>query len=592
MQRSFGNEIAANKIIRMDNHLPDAGKAMNKNNQHPTLLHSFLHWESTTPDSIYLTQPLTDGSVVDYSWREVGDQARRMAGYLQTLDLPQGSSIGIFGKNTAHWIIADLAIWMAGHVSVPLYSTANAETASYVIEHADLRLIFVGRLDGDAAGWRAVRSGVPAGVALIALPMSACEEAQPWEQIIAASTALEAVHLPKPADLATIIYTSGSTGNPKGVMHSFGAMHDAPAVSGCIYNNGQGTRSTDRLLSYLPLAHTAERAVVEAQSLFCGCQVFFNLGLETFSEDLRRARPTIFLSVPRLWSKFYQSINERIPATTQAAAFADPLQAAQMKTQILGALGLDQTHTGLSGSAPLPVAVMEWYRQLGLELLEGYGMSENFGISHFSLAGQFRVGYVGAAIPGVVCRIAEDNEILVKSPAQMLGYFKQPELTAESYTADGLFHTGDRGELDEQGRLRITGRVKELFKTAKGKYIAPVPIEAMLGNHSRIEASCVTGVGLPQPFALLNVSPDTRAILGSAEGRELVAAELAQLLEQVNAQLESHEQLACLVVVGEPWSIGNGLLTPTLKIRRNPIEDLHHGNAEAWTESGHKVIFE
>ncbi len=565
---------------------------MNKNNEHPTLLHRFLHWESSTPDAIYLTQPLPDGSVVDYSWHEVGDQARRMAAYLVSLDLPPRSSIGIFGKNSAHWIIADLAIWMAGHISVPLYSTANADTVRYVLEHAEVRVLFVGRLDGDAAGWKAVRAGVPAGLPVIDLPMSACGEGEPWERIVAATTPLESVALPEPGELATIIYTSGSTGNPKGVMHSFGGMYNAPAVTGCMYDKGRGTKSSDRLLSYLPLAHTAERAVVEAVSLFSGCRVFFNLGLETFSEDLRRARPTIFLSMPRLWGKFYQGINERIPAAAQAAAFADPVEGELMKAQILSALGLDQVHTGLSGSAPLPVKVMEWYRQLGLELLEGYGMSENFGTSHFSLPGQVRVGYVGAAIPGVECRIGDNNEILVKSPAQMLGYYKQDELTAESYTTDGLFRTGDRGELDEQGRLRITGRVKELFKTAKGKYVAPVPIEAKLGNHARVEASCVTGVGLPQPVALLNVSPDTRATLASAEGRDTVATELEVFLTEVNAQFEPHEQLACLVVVREPWSIANGLLTPTLKIRRNLIEDRYQDKVEAWGESGRKVIFE
>lgn len=565
---------------------------MNNNNKHATLLQRFLDWEHSTPDSIYLTQPLLDGSVEDFSWRQVGDQARRMAGYLQSLDFPAKSTIGIFGKNSAHWIIADLAIWMAGHVSVPLYATASVDTVKYVTEHAELRLIFVGRLDGDAAGWHAAREGVPADLPLIALPMSPCDEVPAWDSVIANQAPLQAVSVARPGELATIIYTSGSTGNPKGVMHSFGAMFDAVDASGCLYNGGQGTRASDRLLSYLPLAHTAERAVVESISLYSGCRVFFNLGLETFAEDLRRARPTIFLSVPRLWSKFYQSINERIPAAVQAAAFADPLQAPAMKAQILGALGLDQAHTGLSGSAPLPVAVLEWYRQLGLELLEGYGMSENFGISHFSVASLVRVGYVGASMPGVECRIGDNSEILVKSPAQMLGYFKQPELTAESYTADGLFHTGDRGELDECGRLRITGRVKELFKTAKGKYIAPVPIEALLGNHPGIEASCITGVGLPQPFALLSVTPDLRATLASAEGRAAVSDSLAQLLDQVNLQLEPHERLACLVVVDEPWSIGNGLLTPTLKIRRNPIEERHLDGAEGWVGSGSKVIFQ
>nr|WP_180204271.1 AMP-binding protein [Pseudomonas sp. SbOxS1]NYU04116.1 AMP-binding protein [Pseudomonas sp. SbOxS1] len=565
---------------------------MNNNNKHPTLLHRFLHWEHSTPDAIYLTQPLPDGSVQDYSWREVGDQARHMAAHLQGLGLPAKSSIGLYGKNTAHWIIADLAIWMAGHVSVPLYTTANSDTVRYVLEHAQIRLLFVGRLEGDAAGWNAVCASIPADLPLIDLPMSGGGQGESWDQVIARTAPLQAVVEAVPGELATIIYTSGSTGDPKGVMHSFGAMYAAPAVTGCMYANGKGTSTSDRLLSYLPLAHTAERAVVEAVSLYSGCRVFFNLGLETFSDDLRRARPTIFLSMPRLWGKFYQGINERIDPARQATVFADPVEGKLMKAQILSALGLDQVHTGLSGSAPLPVKVMEWYRELGLELLEGYGMSENFGTSHFSLPGQVRVGYVGAAIPGVECRIGDNNEILVKSPAQMLGYYRQPELTAQSYTRDGLFCTGDRGELDEQGRLRITGRVKELFKTAKGKYVAPVPIEAKLGNHPCVEASCVTGVGLAQPLALLNVSPDTRAALATAEGRDKVATELEVFLAEVNAQFESHEQLGCLVVVAEPWTVTNALLTPTLKIRRSLIEERYQGQIEGWGASRCKVVFE
>ncbi|KJK16810.1 AMP-binding protein [Pseudomonas sp. NPDC087612] len=564
---------------------------MNNNNQ-TTLLHRFLHWERTTPETIYLSQPLADGSVQDFSWADVGDQARRVAAHLKRLELPAGSSIGIYAKNSAHWIIADLAIWMAGHVSVPLYTTASSDTVRYVLEHAEIKLLFVGRLEGEASGWQAICASIPEQLALIDLPMSSCNQGLAWEQIIAGTEPLQAVELPAPEALATIIYTSGSTGDPKGVMHSFAGLYAAPAVTGCMYANGRGTSSGDRLLSYLPLAHTAERAVVEAVSLFSGCRVFFNLGLDTFSADLRRARPTIFLSMPRLWGKFYQGINERIDPAVQAAAFADPAEGARMKAQILSALGLDQVHTGLSGSAPLPVKVMEWYRQLGLELLEGYGMTENFGTSHFSLPGQVRVGYVGAAIAGVECRLGADNEILVRSPAQMLGYFKRPDLTAQSYTDDGLFCTGDRGELDEQGRLRITGRVKDLFKTAKGKYVAPVPIEAKLGNHPRIEACCVTGVGLSQPLALLNVSAETRAALATAEGRDRVATELEVFLAEVNAQFEAHEQLSRLVVVGEPWAIANALLTPTLKIRRGLIEERYLGRIEAWDAGQGKVIFE
>lgn len=565
---------------------------MNAQQQEPTLLQRFLHWESRTPDAPYLTQPLGRGQSETYSWRQVGEQARRMAAYLQSLALPARSNVAILGKNSAHWIIADLAIWMAGHVSLPLYSSANHDTVAYVLEHAEARLLFLGHLDGGRASWDKLSSGVPAGLPIVELPLSDAAAGLGWYTAIEGIEPLQEVAQLRRGDLATLIYTSGSTGQPKGVMHSFESMCRGCEVGSVMYAGGRGASPSDRLLSYLPLAHTAERAVVETLSLYHGCQVFFNESLETFGEDLRRARPTIFLSVPRLWSKFYHGICERIPLAVQQAALADPQQAGAMRQQILGALGLDQVHTALSGSAPLPVAVLEWYRQLGLELLEGYGMSENFGCSHFSLPGQVRVGYVGASVPGVQCRIGKDGEILVKSPGQMLGYYRQPELTRESYTEDGFFHTGDRGELDERGRLRITGRVKELFKTAKGKYVAPVPIEARLGNNGHVEGACVTGMGLAQPIALLNVSADTRLALADPSQREAVEAELQAFLVQLNDQLEAHEQLHCLVVVSEPWSVENGLLTPTLKIRRNLIEARYQAHFDAWSASRSKIIFE
>ncbi|MDT4825261.1 Long-chain-fatty-acid--CoA ligase FadD15 [compost metagenome] len=567
---------------------------MSERQEQSTLLHYLLHWEATMPDAIYLTQPQPDGSVIDYSWREVASQARRMAGHLQSLRLPPRSSIAILGKNSAHWIIADLAIWMAGHISVPLYPTANAETVGYVLEHSECKVLFVGRLDGNGAAWDKVRGAVPAGMPVIALPLSASGDGERWERIVAASAPLAKIAQRDPDELATIIYTSGSTGNPKGVMHSFGTLCRVPGILGpALFNGGRGPNvGAERMLSYLPLAHGAEREGVESMSLRYGTRVFFNDSLQTFAEDLRRARPTFFISVPRLWVKFYQGINERIAPSVQDAAFADPAQAGAMKEKILTALGLDQVHTAITGSAALPMPVINWYRNLGLELLDGYAMSENFACSHFSRPGRVKVGFVGECLPGVECRISAEGEILVKSPGQMLGYYKQPELTAECYLPDGFFKTGDRGEQDEEGRLRITGRVKEMFKTAKGKYVAPAPIEARLVGHSTIETACVTGMGLPQPFALVNLTEETRLSLGDEPGREKVSEVLEAALDSVNAQLEPHERLDRLVVVREPWSIDNGLLTPTLKIRRNLIEDRYLPRMEAWFSTQGRVVFE
>lgn len=555
---------------------------MNNNNS-ITLLHRFAHWEATRPDAIYLSQPVPDG-MAEYSWREVGDQARRMATYLQTLQLPAASNIAIIGKNTAHWIIADLAIWMAGHVSVPLYPTMSEDSLRFVFDHASIRLTFLGRMESGSN----TQDMLPGDVPVIALPLAPAGILAQWDDLIAAHAPQQDIRLPQPNQLATIIYTSGTTGQPKGVMHSFGNMYVYATLAGgdfCQLQPGE------RMLSYLPLAHAAERCSVESNSLCHGVQVFFNDSLETFVQDLARARPSIFISMPRLWTKFYQGTCAKLTAKQQTLLFSQCETGAALRKQVLYMLGLDQTRIAFTGSAPLPPEIVSWYRNLGLELLDVYGMSEDFCYSHYSRPGQVRVGYVGQALPGVRSRISDEGEILVASPVQMLGYYRQPELTASSMTADGFFKTGDRGIYDESQRLQITGRVKELFKTSKGKYVAPVPIENKFG-HKAIEAICVTGPSQPQPFALLMLSPEGRSLHADPQRCQELAAELEETLERLNANLEIHERLDYAVVVNDTWSIENGFLTPTLKIKRDVIENRYLANADAWLGSRRMIIFE
>lgn len=274
-----------------------------------TSLHCLYYWAERTPDNIYLTQPYPDGRVEDFTWREAADQVSRMAAYLNSLELPDRSKIGILGKNSAHWILADLAIWAAGHVSVPLYPTLNGETAEYILNHSDAQLLFLGKLDGTADGWHDIKGHIPEQLPIISLPLSPREDKLKWQDIIAEHSPAKP-KLPNPDDLATIVYTSGSTGRPKGVMHSFRTMI---AVSDGLQQMFK-VSSSDRMLSYLPLAHVAERALVETQSLYYGFHLYFANSLDTFQEDLQRARPTLFFSVPRLWMKFYLGVNAKLPA--------------------------------------------------------------------------------------------------------------------------------------------------------------------------------------------------------------------------------------------------------------------------------------
>lgn len=558
-----------------------------------TLLHRFLHWEAHTPNEIYLTQPYLEAnlkeSVVDYSWAEVGRQARSMAAYLRTLDLPSGSSIALLGKNSAHWIMADLAIWMAGHVSVPIYPTLNAETTSYIVRHADVKLVFVGKIDGKSDGWTAAQQGIPPGLPIVSLPLSPCKNVAEWDVLIGQREPLQDLPDPEPGQVATIIFTSGSTGNPKGAMHTFGSMVAAAVSLGRLYEMSQH----ERMLSYLPLAHVAERAAVEANSLYFGFRVFFTADLSTFQADVKRARPTMFFSVPRLWTRFYLGVLEKIPQRRQRLLFSLPIVSGVVKKIILSGLGLDQTRTAVTGSAPLPPHIHEWFRNIGLELLDAYGMTENFAVSHASCKGAVRTGYVGTPVPDVLCRIADDGEILVKSPGQMLGYWKQSGLNTEYITADGYFHTGDRGEIDAQGRLRITGRSKEQFKTSKGEYVAPAPIEQMLAEHPYIEAVCVLGSGQPQPFGLLTLSQDAQhSIASGVTTGEAASVELAALLDTTNSKLAPHERLSYVTVVNNQWTVESGFLTPTLKIKRHVIEERYLQSADAWLARHQKVIWE
>ena len=548
-----------------------------------TQLQHALSYAAAHPDKIWMTQPMGNGQVVELTWSQAMDQARRMAAHLGSLGFEPGSRITIFSKNSAWWILADLAIWMAGHVSIPLYPTLPDNEIAHILEHSDTVLIFVGKLDG----YEAMAPGIPADMPRIVLPLApASAEGETWEAIVGRTEPLAEVHSPKPEDLATIVYTSGSTGVPKGVMLSFGAMTIA-AKGAC---EQLSVTDTDRMLSYLPLAHVFERWVVETASLVMGTNLFFAESLDTFVADLNRARPTLFVSVPRLWLKFHLGVSAKMPPKKLATFLKIPILNNIVRKKILKGLGLDQVRFAGSGSAPIPAELIHWYRSLGLELLEGYGMSENFCYSHVTRPGRVKVGYVGETYPGVDCRVSEEGEIQVKSPANMLGYYKMPEASVEAFTPDGYLRTGDRGELDPDGRLRITGRTKELFKTSKGKYVAPAPIENEILVLHEVEVALVSGSGLSSAYAMVLLSEEARGRVAAGE-KEAVEAALAAHLKAVNANLAHHEKLATFVVISDEWTIESGLLTPTMKIKRNKIEDRYGEHAAGWIEARKPVIW-
>lgn len=548
------------------------------------LLEKAYGFEKTRAHEVWLTQPMGGGVVKTLTWKQGFDEARRMAAHLQSLGLPAGSNIALLSKNTAWWILADLAIWMSGHVSVPVYPTLAATTIKQILDHSGVKHIFIGKLDG----WNGMKGGIADDIQKIALPLAPSDVTTTWNDLIAKATPLAGDAVRTDDELATIVYTSGTSGTPKGVMLTFGALSQSQIIA----EKGLHVSSADRMLSYLPLAHVFERAVVECTTLYAGMQVFFAESLDTFVADVKRARPTIFHSVPRLWLKFQAGVSAKMPEQKLNRLLMIPILSGIVKKKILTGLGLDAVRMALTGSAPIPPGVLGWYRKIGLNLLEAYGMSENFCISHINKPGREKIGTVGEVWPGVECRISPEGEIQVKTPTLMKGYFKAPELTKEAVTDDGFLKTGDRGEVDSMGRLRITGRVKELFKTSKGKYVAPAPIENTLLENEFLETACVMGNGQPQPCALVTIAEAFRPQLGDSALRARVQESLKKLLEQANAKLDPHEQLEFVAIVKDAWTIESGVLTPTMKVKRAIVEERFNGALDGWYGKRTSVIWE
>lgn len=306
----------------------------------PQLMLDYIYsHEATHPDAVYLTQPTGGGQVANYSWAQTLDQARRMAAHLQSRGFEPGARIAILSKNSAHFIMAELAIWMAGGTTVAIFPTETADTIRYVLEHSGASLLFVGKLDT----WPQQTPGVPDGLPCIALPLSPPTSFETWDSIIGRTPPLSGRPARAGTDLAMLIYTSGSTGQPKGVMHSFERITAASLGIVNELKSRIGAESHNRVLSYLPLAHVFERAWVECGSLVDGnTHLYFAESLDTFLQDLNRARPTTFISVPRLWLKFQQGVFSKMPPKKLDRLLGIPILGRIVARKVLKGLGLDQ----------------------------------------------------------------------------------------------------------------------------------------------------------------------------------------------------------------------------------------------------------
>ena len=539
-----------------------------------------LKWAAERPDEVYLKQ-IINRQFVEFTYAEVADQALRLVSALRNLGVQPGDKVALVSKNCAEWFICDLAMMLGDYVSVPVFPTAGADTIEYCVTHSESKALIGGKLDDPAATQQVIES-MPDLIS-IALPYDTAPKCQyQFTEII---TDVEpSAERPQHHDdkLMSLVYTSGTSGLPKGAMLTYGAF--SWSVQQLI--NHIGIQENDRLFSYLPLAHITERVYIFGSSIMGGVTTAFPESLDTFIEDVKMHRPTLFISVPRLWTLFQQRIQDKLPQKKLNILLKIPFINSLIKKKLADGLGLDQARVLGCGSAPVSPALLEWYRSVGLNITEAWGMTESFAYS--TLNYPFRadkIGSVGNAGPGIELKIADDEEIMVRGKGLFSGYYKNDIATQESFDSEGWLHTGDIGSIDADGYLTIQGRKKDTFKTSKGKFVAPVPIEKKLFEYSRVEMMCLIGLGLPGPI-LLVVPHDFPNF-----DKERYARTTRKVIARMNQELESHEQIKGVLMIQEPWSIENGILTPTLKIKRHVLEQKYHELGHNWPK-GELVVWE
>jgi long-chain acyl-CoA synthetase len=542
----------------------------------PSQIDAFLHWERKMPTAIFLRQPL-NGEMIEYTFEQAGQEARRIAQAIKGFELEDRSHIALLSKNCAHWHMADLAIMMSGHISIPIYPTLNAESIEQILTHSESKAIIIGKLDD----YESQKKGIPE-IERIGVNCYGTSEVTSWEGIVENTPPLAQIYQQKPDDLYTIIYTSGTTGTPKGVMHSVGnfmtAVYDLSTVSDIKDNN--------QIFSFLPIAHVAER-LLENLTIITGSTVTFPESIDTFAAELEATQPNLFFAVPRLWTKFQEKILEKLPQKKLSILLKIPLLNSIIKKKLQYKLGLSRASAVLSGAAPIAASLVLWYQKIGINIQQAYGMTEDGSVSHCNTKWVQKVGTVGKALRNVKIKLSPEGEICIKNNCLFLGYYKNPEVTAAVMDDEGFFKTGDIGEYDHDGFLTITGRVKDQFKTDKGKYISPAPIELSMSSNTDIEQICIVGTGIPQPIALITLSE-----LGKKKTKEELSTGLLSTLNEVNPRLEKHEKIQKIVIMKEEWSVANGLCTPTLKVKRNSIEKIHQDYYPTWFDHSEMVIFE
>lgn len=524
---------------------------------------------SETPDRLWLKDRMGD-EFTTWTWAQAEREVNAVAVWLERHYGNKQTVFGMLSRNRAHWMLADMAITASGNVSVPLFTTLLADTAEYILKFTDAKVLFV----GESGNWNDIKKTLPANLDIVALPGVDPEmDHIKWDDMLAEGLRADSQlsedsgnspsHICKSDDLQTLVFTSGTTGVPKGVMQTHASM--LVPMQRCV--GAIEFSDYPRFLSYLPLAHVAERQLIWIQSLIYGGEITFNEDLTTLLRDMADTKPHYLFGVPRVWEQLQQGVLAKFGGQ---AAFDEALQKDKQAVQenVVKALGLENAEYLLTAAAPTPAALIDWYQNIGVTLMEGYGQSEAMGLIANTNESR-KVGSIGVPLDGVEVRISDEGELCVRADGLATGYYKNPEKTAETFV-DGWVRTGDKATVDDDGFYYLTGRVKDHFKTMQGKFVSPPPMEGAFSECEVVEQLCLLGRGYSKTVMVVVLTSLARTLDKSA-----VEEQVAATVADVNCSVEHHAHIGAVIITTEPWTIENGVLTPTMKIKRDEIETAH-----------------
>ncbi|CAM3501778.1 AMP-binding protein [Paraphotobacterium marinum] len=522
----------------------------------------FLENYELNPKKNFLKQYINNKNDFKYySYEEVYNLALKLILLMKDNDLSINDKVAIIAKNSFEWVVFDIAVNLFGLVSVPILPSATKENIQYIVTHSKCNFIFIGKLDS----YDEILSVLNHHTKILSLGSTSCplKTTLIWDDVLKQPSIKQTMPQISINSTSSIIYTSGTSGEPKGVIVTHGNIYTAAQyITELVKLN-----CSDRFFSYLPLAHITEKIYILSTAYLNGILISFPANIESFSSNLKDCKPTIFISVPRLWKIFKDKITEKIPSPILKFLLSIPFVNQYIKKLIKSKLGLSSARIMGTGSAPIDKNLLHWYSRLDIFIIEAWGMTESMGLGAINYPyNQHKIGSIGKPIKSFRIKLSETSEILINSKCLFKGYYQNKKFN-ENIFIDNFFKTGDLGFFDNEGYLYILGRINDAFKTAKGEYIHPARIEKIFLNFCNVDFVSTLGRGLDGPYLVVVAS------IFSDSDKKKFNKKLQTAIKNTNNALSNHEKIIGVIVETHQWTIDNGFLTPTLKIKRNKVEE-------------------